>query len=452
MKHPFSRFARHLSSFQTNPLISGTLLLTLTGIFTRCIGFFYRLFLARSIGPEALGTYQLVFPIFIFALSLCCGGMQTAISRYTSATDPPSGFYLYRGTTIAFLSAVTVSVLIYVHADFISGVFLQEPSCRQLLQILAPAIPFACVHSCINAYYYGIKKASVPAISQMAEQITRVAGVFLLFRIFMDADRPLTAAAAIWGILMGETAATLISVTALSINRPVLSGIVCRYKACKDLCAMAIPLTLNRVALSLFQTFEQILIPAGLKRSGYSASDALALYGVTSGMALSSILLPTVLTGALSSMLLPQIAKAQARGMCGHIRQITKKTVLFSLFLGCFCTLFFFLAGPFAGTWLFHNHLAGAYIQHLSLICPFLFSDSILHTILQGLGRANTVLLLNLFTGVMRILLVMLAVPLWGIRGYLWGMILSQAISCLLSFLALKKQVHQGPALLKYTL
>ena len=63
-------------------LISGTLLLTLTGILSRIIGFYYKIFLSRTIGAEGLGIYQLIFPVFALIISVSAAGIQTAISRY----------------------------------------------------------------------------------------------------------------------------------------------------------------------------------------------------------------------------------------------------------------------------------------------------------------------------------------------------------------------------------
>ena len=62
--------------------ISGTLLLTLTGILSRIIGFYYKIFLSRRIGAEGLGIYQLIFPVFALIISVSAAGIQTAISRY----------------------------------------------------------------------------------------------------------------------------------------------------------------------------------------------------------------------------------------------------------------------------------------------------------------------------------------------------------------------------------
>ena len=40
---------------QKHPLITGALILTATGIVTRFIGFFYKIFLSRTIGAEGIG-------------------------------------------------------------------------------------------------------------------------------------------------------------------------------------------------------------------------------------------------------------------------------------------------------------------------------------------------------------------------------------------------------------
>ena len=68
-----------------NPLVIGALILTVSGLLTRFIGFFYRIFLTRVIGAEGMGIYQLIFPVYGIFFSLCCGPIQTAISRYVAA-------------------------------------------------------------------------------------------------------------------------------------------------------------------------------------------------------------------------------------------------------------------------------------------------------------------------------------------------------------------------------
>ena len=65
----------------SNPLIAGTLLLTVTGLSNRVIGFFYRIFLSHTIGAEGIGIYQLIFPISAVCYALTCACIQTAVSK-----------------------------------------------------------------------------------------------------------------------------------------------------------------------------------------------------------------------------------------------------------------------------------------------------------------------------------------------------------------------------------
>ena len=48
-----------------NPLIKGTFILTVTGLLTRFMGFFYRIFLSHTFGAVQVGLYQLIFPIYV---------------------------------------------------------------------------------------------------------------------------------------------------------------------------------------------------------------------------------------------------------------------------------------------------------------------------------------------------------------------------------------------------
>ena len=70
--------------FHQSTLLTGTLFLTLAGILTRIIGFFYRIFLSRTIGAEGLGIYQLIAPVTAICFAFTAAGIQTSISKFVS--------------------------------------------------------------------------------------------------------------------------------------------------------------------------------------------------------------------------------------------------------------------------------------------------------------------------------------------------------------------------------
>ena len=85
-----------------NKLVKGTFILTFSGLLSRFIGFFYRVFLSRAIGAEGLGLYQIVFPLYMLAYSITVSGIQTSISRLVSARsalyDPSAPIALDKNT------------------------------------------------------------------------------------------------------------------------------------------------------------------------------------------------------------------------------------------------------------------------------------------------------------------------------------------------------------------
>ena len=75
-----------LQKLSKHPLIAGSFLLTLTGLVSRFIGFFYRIYMSRVFGEEGMGVYQLIGPVMALAFSLTAAGFQTAISKFVAET------------------------------------------------------------------------------------------------------------------------------------------------------------------------------------------------------------------------------------------------------------------------------------------------------------------------------------------------------------------------------
>ncbi|MCR5755503.1 MAG: polysaccharide biosynthesis C-terminal domain-containing protein, partial [Acetatifactor sp.] len=106
------------------------------------------------------------------------------------------------------------------------------------------------------------------------------------------------------------------------------------------------------------------------------------------------------------------------------------------------CMLGFTVMGKTIGNFLFHSTLSGHFITTLGFICPFIYLDTTLSSILQGLGMAGRLFLMNVSCLLVRLSFVLFFVPKFGIKGYLWGMLASQLLLCLLYLLALRHFTH----------
>ena len=435
-----------ISNKLKNPVISGTLLLTASGILGKIIGFFYRIFLSRTIGAEGLGIYQLIFPISTICFAVTVSGLSTALSKYIAEyqqKDPSSPKRFLRLCVLisGFLSFVFM-LLLFRYSEFIAENILLKPRCAPLIPILACSIPLASVHSCIHGYYYGKKKAAIPAASSFIEQFSRVVFVFLICQIRLEQGKPIDASVAAWGLVFGEAGAFLLCITALLFSKeePQKDTGYRVSSPGKKLLAYSIPLSMNRLALTLFVSFESILIPSRLVLFGYSQTDALSVFGILTGMALSVVTFPTVFTNSVSVMILPAISEADSRNDAEKIRKTIYQTIFTCLLLGSVCTGGLLLTGKWIGDFLFGNALAGKFICLLSYICPFLFLSSILSSIMHGLGMPAYPFLLNLLGIGIRIYFVYFQIPRYGLKAYLIGMLLSQIVTSVLSIRILWKK------------
>lgn len=421
-----------------HPLLSGAILLTAAGILSRIIGFFYKIFLSREIGAEGLGIYQLIFPMIGICFSLTSAGIQTSISRYVSkafgmgnAQDAKA--YLQMGLALSTALSLFVGALLFRYSDFLANTYLGEARCSSLLKIISFSFVPSSVHACINGYFYGKKQAAIPAVSQLIEQVARVASVYLIDRILISQGNSITISLAVMGLVFGELSGMLFSLSFLNFRITYLP----KLSFGKELISMALPLTASRLIVNLFNSVEQMLIPRRLEAFGYTNAEALSVFGVLSGMSLAIIMFPSVITNSVSVILLPTIAEAQAQQNQALITKSIRRTIEVCLLLGFAACLFFFMAGPFLGNFIFENALAGTFIKTLSWICPFLYLNGTLNSILHGLGYPKLTLYFGLLGCLVRILFLYFGLPILGISAYMYGLIASHVLTVLLSLYAL---------------
>ena len=153
----------------------------------------------------------------MLCFSLCCHGFETGISNLTSrffAKGQKRTHTISSGLAafFPFASLFYWCWLFFEGADYLSTFILKEASAAPSLKIAALSLPFVSIKACLHGYYIGLNHSSVPAVSQIVEQITRVGGIYLLsISVFiMGADARIAA----WGMVLGEAVSTIYTILA----------------------------------------------------------------------------------------------------------------------------------------------------------------------------------------------------------------------------------------------
>ncbi|MBQ9887394.1 MAG: polysaccharide biosynthesis protein [Lachnospiraceae bacterium] len=468
-----------------NSLITGTLILTITGFISRIIGFFYRIYLSRLLGSEGMGLYHLIFPIFGVCFSLSCAGIQTALSKFVAAEtacrkSKNVHAYFNCAMTISLALSFSCSAVLYNFSSQIAAVFLHEERCAILLEMLSFCIPLTAIHACIHGYYYGIHKAAVPAVSQLVEQFVRITFMMLTVSLLTAKSQSISVIHAVYGLIAGEAGASVFCTVAfileqkkqratpkpallsrygkhatpkpallsrsekssIAADKASLSGYTVEPYGVviRKLINLFIPLTSTRLTISLLQSIESALIPAMLIYYGYSRKDALSIYGVLTGMALPFILFPTAITNSMAVMLLPAVSQANASDNKAHIEKTTNAAITVSLYIGFLFAGLFIALGQSIGSIIYADENAGSFIVILAWLCPFLYISTTMSGTINGLGKSKTAFINTALSLSIRLLFVVLIIPMLGIKAYLYGILASEIALSLLHYFCIKKQ------------
>ena len=428
--------------------LTGTLLLTATGFLCRILGFFYRIFLSRTIGAEGLGIYNMIHPVFGICFSLCAGSIQTALSQYVAANMRRGKTVFYSALSISLSLSVLMAALICRFDNLIASRLLLEPRCAPYLPVMALSVPFASLHACIGGYYYGMQQSKIPAFSQVAEQVIRMGAVFFIVGAWAESGRAVTVSLAVLGHLIGEAASACFCLICLFLFPPQKeqASPLARFfrslpalmaENVSPLMALALPLMGSRLVLNLLGSAEAVWIPNRLAAFGLTSSEAYSVYGVLTGMSLPFIFFPSAITNSVAVLLLPAVAKAQAGGDEGQISRLISMCLRYSCYMGILCIGIFSMFGLPLGLSVFHSREAGQFMICLAWLCPFMYLASTLGSILNGLGKTSVTFGLNVTSMLIRLGFVLFAIPVFGIQGYLWGLLASEIALALLDLVFL---------------
>ncbi len=445
----------NINQIKKSTMIKGTLILTIAGFLTRIIGFLFRIFLNNKIGAEGLGIYQLIFPIQIICYSICTIGYETAISKMTASSicegNVYSKRYLKYGLVMSVTMSLILSLILFFFSDEICENIIFENRCSILIKALAFSIPLSSIHACICGYYIGCKNTNITAVSQVIEQLSRVIAIVCIITYIESIGIKPSPLSAVIGSVIGELVSCLFCIFHIFNHirkladhpHPVHHQTSSKNKRgiVREITALSIPISLNRLMLSVLQSIQSILIPNMLILHGYTSEKALGTYGILLGLVIPFILFPGAIINSMALLLLPTISEADHDDNTSKIRITTEKTLQFCLIFGIFCAVVFMNYGKPIGLYFLSNKEAGNYICLLGIICPFIYVTSTLSSIINGLGKTAVTFEFGIISTILQIASIVFLMPKYGINGYIIGFLTSNILNALCLYLYIRRHI-----------
>lgn len=450
--------------------MKGAVVLSVAGVISKVLGALYRIPLARLIGGEGMGLYQMAYPIYTTILALATAGVPVAISVLVSRKET-QGFNgdsrkIFRVSLLMlFIFGIILSLLVMQAAHFIANSILHEPRAYYPILAVAPAIFFAGMMSVFRGYFQGHQSMMPTAVSQVIEQLFRVTAVMILAIMLFPRGLEYAAAGATFGAVVGG----LVGLTVLGIyyarfrkNRAEqditykFSG-TSSLELAKDVVKLAVPVSFGAVVLPLVQMLDAIIVPGRLMAINYTTSQATALYGQLSGMAAVLISLPTIFTISIATSLVPAISEALARNEKELLNTRLNYGFRAGMIISLPCAAGLYILAFQICDLLYAAPEAGLPLEPLAFSCIALAAFQLSSAGLQGIGKPEIAMRHLLITGVLKVIFnySLTAVPMLNIRGAAIGTVLAFAVGSLLNIIYLKKitgVTYENFRLIKITL
>lgn len=337
-------------------IVKGVSVLSITGIICKLVGVLYSIPLARILGDTGLGLFQTVFPTYNLLLTLSSAGLPVAVSRMVShflATgNPSSAKKTFRVALILLTSIGTLfSLLMLLSNRLLVNMVGVEDASRGFYTI-APCVAIVCILSAFRGFVQGQQNMVPTAISQLIEQVGKVAVSLPLAALGMRSSMAEGAAGALLGITIVELAALIYMVVRYFVTRKRFdrdyppkpqtdsSGTAVTGKSLASrLILIAIPITISACIVPLAQFIDSALMVKRIVNSGIDHSTATAMYGIFSGMVIRLINIPTALALAISMSLVPAVSAAKAINNHDDIVLQSSTGIRFAFLIGFPCSI-----------------------------------------------------------------------------------------------------------------
>jgi len=213
--------------------------------------------------------------------------------------------------------------------------------------------------------------------------------------------------------------------------------------------AMATPLTLNRISSSFLSTVENVLIPQRLQLWGYSAEEAMAVFGKITGMAMPLIFFPSAILTALSISLVPSISEAVTMRQFRRINSTISKSIVFTSIIA-FGAGLIFVVFPYEIGQIVYSQDLGMYLLVLGLMCPFWYLNITLSGVLNGLGEQVFIFRNSLLASLINIAFTFFLVPVYGVWAFLVGWLAGLIIITVFDIVRIRKVTDVAPQILRW--
>lgn len=428
-------------------------LLTTSNLATGVLGFIFSIYISKILGPEGMGLFGLVMPIYNLFISLMTAGIVASISKSTAIYSSRNEFNnIFKSMkTVAkfnFVWAFAIGILVFFLSPKIGSLWVRDPRTIKAIMVTCPAMICIALSNILKGYFYGTSRIKIPAIIDILEKGIRIILLFLLLLMFKATSLEALVMLAYIAICLGEFQSLLLLYGYFKFATRHIPKSNLNTKSnrvlLKDILSTSIPLCLNGFLISTFSTISTLIVPRRLMLAGLEYSEALAIIGRYSGMALTIVTFPLIIIGSLNTLLIPDLSQSISKSDYSSAIRRIKNVLKVSFIIGICTTILCQCIPNSLGMIFFDRNDLGLYIKIASISMPILFAANTMFGILNGLDKPKIILKNTIIIEIVEIslLFILTAIPSINVLGFAITMFIVSILTLFLNLYEVYKLIN----------
>ena len=447
-------------------LLCGVFVLGIGNLLVKLIGLVFKIPLSRVLGDEGMGYFNTGYTVYAWLFIVGCTGFPVAVSMLvseaaeTEGEDPRAGRRILRSAlTVLFFIGMLGFVFLSAFSRRVAS-WIGNPGSAATIRAIAPAVLFCSLSGGIRGYFQGKKRMAPTAFSQLTEAVLKLVLGILFARHALSAgyELPSVAAAAIRGVTVGTVASTFFLLCELLFERkrdPNKNKGRKRDQNRSDygrLLLIAAPITLSATVTSITGMIDLAFVMRRLLASGKTLSEATAVFGNYTTLAVPFFNLPGILISPIATGIVPYVSADLARGDQVTANERCKTAIRSAALLSVPAAMGLGLFGERILSLFFVRASAVAASPTLAVLSPgivFLALVTVTASILQARGRAGTTVLSMLFGAIVKTVVgyYLIGLPSVGVYGAAIGTVLCYGVAAFINLAVLAKEFSKPVAI-----
>lgn len=335
-------------------LAKGTIILTLSAFIARFLGLVQRIPLQNLLGDTGMGTYSISYNIYFLFFTIATAGFPSAVSKLVSermelGRKAEAERIFAAATWFALVSGLVMTIVLYLYAP-IQAAASKDLSAIGPIRTIAPSLLLFPLAAIIRGYFQGRQRMMPNGLSQIVEQILRVASAIFLAYLFIHVlDKGL-----VWGVIgasFGGVMGTIGAVAVLLVylrnmrKQDRLDGLIpsvteqraaarLSYKQIyRTLLNVSVPIVLYSATVPAINYIDTTIVkPLLIGQLGDHAAQQVLGQLATRAQSLAG--LPIVLAIAISQSIVPIVSAAYAKRDYGLVSRQAAKALQLALLTG----------------------------------------------------------------------------------------------------------------------